>query len=117
MFRGFSTPAVRRAVPLAAGLAAALALGACSSAKSEYADADSGETLTFVDDSHVQYLGHFDDREWLYEATRDSNGDILEMVMRHPQVGSLEFRRNDDGCLSGKIWGSAKGNYRRFCPA
>lgn len=98
------------------GAAMLLALGACSS-NSRYVDADTGEYLEFVDDGHVKYVGHFDDREWLYEAERASNGDILEMKMKHPSVGTLKFRQDEDnGCLVGDMWGSAKGNYRRFCP-
>ncbi|MBA4306797.1 MAG: hypothetical protein C0429_08680 [Sphingopyxis sp.] len=96
--------------------AALMALGACAGSNDRYVDADTGEYLEFVDDSHVKYVGHFDDREWLYEAERESNGDILAMKMRHPDIGTLEFRRNRQGCIAGEIWGSANGKYRRFCP-
>lgn len=96
--------------------AALMALGACAGSNHKYVDADTGEYLQFVDDSHVKYVGHFDDREWLYEAERGSNGDILEMAMRHPDIGTLKFRLNRQGCLAGDIWGSSKGKYRRFCP-
>lgn len=96
--------------------AALMALSACAGVNDKYVDADTGEYLEFVDDSHVKYVGHFDDREWLYEAERESNGDILEMKMRHPDIGTLKFRRNRQGCIAREIWGSAKGKYRRFCP-
>lgn len=96
--------------------AALMALGACAGSNDRYVDADTGEYLEFVDDSHVKYVGHFDDREWLYEAERESNGHILAMKMRHPDIGTLEFRRNRQGCIAGEIWGSANGKYRRFCP-
>lgn len=96
--------------------AALAVLGACAGSGQRYVDAETGEYLQFIDDSHVKYVGHFNDREWLYEADRSSNGDIMEMKMRHPDVGTLSFKRNRDGCLAGAMWGSAKGKYRRFCP-
>ena len=69
--------------------AALMALGACAGSNARYVDADTGEYLEFVDDSHVKYVGHFNDREWLYEAERESNGDILAMKMRHPDKAAL----------------------------
>lgn len=83
-------------------------LAACGSSGKTLTNPEKGQTLEFVDDSHVRYIGNYKDREWLYEAERASNGDIIEMKMRHPEVGSIKLRRNDDGCLVG--------DGLRFCP-
>ena len=96
--------------------AALMALGACAGSNARYVDADTGEYLEFVDDSHVKYVGHFNDRERLYEAEREWKGDIPAMKSRHSDTRTVEFRRNRQGCIAGEIWGSANGKYRRFCP-
>ncbi len=83
-------------------------LAACGSADATLKNPDNDQRLEFVDDSHVRYIGNYKDREWLYEADRSSNGEIIAMKMRHPDVGSFELRRNDDGCLIG--------DGLRFCP-
>ena len=95
-----------RAVAIGATLLPILV--ACGSSAKTLTNPDNGQKLEFVDDNHVRYIGNYKDREWLYEADRASNGDIIAIKMRHPDVGSFELRRNDDGCLIG--------DGLRFCP-
>ena len=93
---------------IAIGMAMLPFLAACSAGDTTLANPENGQRLEFVDDSHVRYIGNYKDREWLYESERASNGDIIAMKMRHPDVGSIDLRRNDDGCLIG--------DGLRFCP-
>ena len=83
-----------------AALATLSTLGGCGNRKS-FVDTTRGREITFVDDSHLKYVGNWGDREWLYTAERDSKGEILSLKAHHPQVGTLELTRRNDGCLVG----------------
>jgi len=80
----------------------ALPLGGCGSRQPTYVDARRGREIAFIDDTHLKYTGNWRDREWLYTAERDSKGEILQLKMENPQVGTQELTRRNDGCLVGE---------------
>lgn len=87
------------------------ALSACGNEETTYIHTQKTDwRLHFISDSHVKYLGNRGDLEWQYTAVRDSEGRILSFKMSHPNIGSMDFRRNDTtGCFF---------NHREgvFCP-
>lgn len=104
-------PANRAARSALVLLGSVLALSACGSQQATYVHTEKPEwRLQFVSDEHVKYLGNRGDLEWAYTAVRDSEGRILSFEMRHPNVGSMDFRLNQGtGCFF---------NHREgvFCP-
>ncbi|MBA4751495.1 MAG: hypothetical protein H2055_04610 [Sphingopyxis sp.] len=87
------------------------ALSACGGRQSTYVHTEKPEwRLQFVSDDHVKYLGNRGDLEWAYTAVRDSEGRILSFEMRHPNIGSMDFRLNQGtGCFFNQREGV-------FCP-